>query len=168
MWKLLKSCGRLAVLVRPAPDRHHGVLEPEELRRRLDAIRTLRGLRQVDLAALVETDGHGKHDVGRLERGDVHLSPSLRRSLAHHLQVPEDWFTEPDLDRVIASRGAADPDQLDRIEAWLEQNQQLLLLIAAERGLIEPTGADRAFRDVRAWLAKREGQDPPSAQPGAG
>lgn len=80
-------------------------LSVEELKRRIDAARTIRGLRQVDLAELLEADGHGKHDVGRLERGDLPLTRALRRSLAEHLKVPERWFTDPDLDLT-----AEDPD----------------------------------------------------------
>lgn len=74
------------------------MLDPEEIKRRLDAARTLRGLKQTDLAELVHADGLGKHDVGRLERGSIPLTRALRDSLCRHLRVPEAWFTDPDLD----------------------------------------------------------------------
>lgn len=112
------------------------MLAPDELKRRIDAARTLRGLRQVDIAALVESDGHGKHDVGRLERGDVHLTPSLRRSLAHHLGVPETWFTEPDMDQVLIAPDAE--TQLDRLEETLSDMRAERERVATEiRGLLD-------------------------------
>jgi transcriptional regulator with XRE-family HTH domain len=74
------------------------VLPPDELKRRIDAFRTLKGLRQVDLAELLVADGFGKQDVGRLERGDVPLTRARRRSLAEHLGVPERWLVDEELD----------------------------------------------------------------------
>jgi transcriptional regulator with XRE-family HTH domain len=89
-------------------------LEPEELKNRVAGARTLRGMSQAQLGALVAGDGHGKHDVGRLERGELILTRSLRRSLAEHLSVPEAWF----VDETIEIPGSADDEagQLDRIE----------------------------------------------------
>jgi transcriptional regulator with XRE-family HTH domain len=89
-------------------------LEPEELKNRVAGARKLRGMSQAQLGALVAGDGHGKHDVGRLERGELILTRSLRRSLAEHLSVPEAWF----VDETIEIPGSADDEagQLDRIE----------------------------------------------------
>lgn len=50
---------------------------------------------QEKLGALVEQEGYGKHDIGRLERMDeqVVLTPGRRAALVKHLKVPEAWFT---------------------------------------------------------------------------
>lgn len=114
------------------------MLETDELKRRIDAARTIRGLRQVDLAALVESDGLGKQTVGRLERGDIPLTRALRRSLADHLAVPESWFVDDHLD---LNGGAQDTGQLDRIEAKLD-----LLLTAL--GLVQDQARDASSEFV--------------------
>lgn len=71
------------------------VLSSEEIRRRIVAARELIGMSQEDLGALLEQEGYGKHDVGRLERRDpkMPLTPGRRTALAKHLRVPEAWFT---------------------------------------------------------------------------
>lgn len=94
------------------------MLPPEELRRRIDAARTLKGLRQSDLAQLLVEDGHGKHDVGRLERGDIPLSRALKHSLAEHLGVPEEWFTADSIDPG-QTHGVDIAARLDALEAKL-------------------------------------------------
>lgn len=79
------------------PDRWYSkgdmALPTEELKRRIDAARTLRGLKQRQLADLLEADGLGKHDVGRLERGELDLRRVHLDALKRHLQMPEWWFT---------------------------------------------------------------------------
>lgn len=107
------------------------MLDTEELKRRLDALRRLRGLRQEDLAQLVHEDGFGKHDVGRIERGDPTLpfSPGLRRSIAGHLGVPERWFTDAELGGLLSPPEPSGPDldiaaRLDRMQAILDRLEQ--------------------------------------------
>lgn len=77
------------------------MLEPEELKRRIEAARILRGLRQVDLSPLLEADGLGKTDLGRIERGEVPMRRIHRDALARHLRVPEWWFTVEDVDVLV-------------------------------------------------------------------
>lgn len=93
------------------------MLAPDELRRRIDAARTLRGMKQTDLAEKMAQDGLGKYDLGRIERGDERLpfSASHRRSLAHHLRVPEAWFTEPDADTLIHEPAPELEERIDEL-----------------------------------------------------
>jgi transcriptional regulator with XRE-family HTH domain len=77
------------------------VLDSHELKRRLDAARRLRGMKQTDLAELLVAEGFGKHDVGRLERGELALQRKFIDALCRHLRVPERWFTEPDVDIIV-------------------------------------------------------------------
>jgi transcriptional regulator with XRE-family HTH domain len=74
------------------------MLDKDELKRRIDAFRTLRGLTQVDLAELFASKGHGTQELGRLERGVLPLTEIRRRSLAEILGVPEAWFVDATLD----------------------------------------------------------------------
>lgn len=144
------------------------MLDPDELKNRIDGFRTLRGLTQNELAALVAADGFGKHDVGRIERGDLTLTKALRRSIAEHLAVPEQWLVADPLD-LAGTEGT----QLDRIE----QNQHLLLQAAAE--LLDATRSEGAeplplageLRRLVAGLpptAPRPTQDEPQVEPGTG
>lgn len=91
------------------------MLTSEELKRRIDAARTLRGLTQEALSELVAADGLGKTTVGRVERGEMDLRKAVRNSLCEHLDVPAWWFTD---DYVVIERAAT--SQLDRIEAKLD------------------------------------------------
>lgn len=77
------------------------MLSDDELRRRLIAARTLRGLTQTDLGELLKQDGLGKHDPGRIERGGLTMQRAHREAFAHHLGVPTTWFTEPDVDVIV-------------------------------------------------------------------
>lgn len=77
------------------------MLNKNELKRRLDAARTLRGMTQAELAARLHEDGFGKQDLGRIERGDMPLQRMRRVIIAGHLGVPEAWFTDPDLDKLV-------------------------------------------------------------------
>ena len=92
------------------------MLEAEELKRRIEAARTLRGLKQTELAALLAEDGLGKSDLGRIERGDMTMQRIHRDAIARHLGVPDEWLTEPDVDTIVRP---ASPTQLDRLEAML-------------------------------------------------
>jgi len=102
------------------------VLEAKELKRRIDAARTLRGLTQAQLAKLFVAEGFGTQDIGRIERGGLDLTRARRRSLADLLQVPETWFTEEHLDLTATM----DDKRLERITddvAAVLENQRTIL-----------------------------------------
>lgn len=90
------------------------MLENEELKRRLDAARTLRGLTQNQLAALLAEDGLGKHDLGRIERGSLVMQRVHREAIARRLRIPEWWLTVEDIDVVV---GLQPPPRLTPEEA---------------------------------------------------
>jgi transcriptional regulator with XRE-family HTH domain len=88
------------------------MLDKDELKLRIDAFRTLRGLTQADLAELFAAKGHGSQELGRLERGALPLTEIRRRSLAEILDVPEHWFVDERVD-LTAARGG-EPARTDR------------------------------------------------------
>lgn len=118
------------------------MLSAEEIKRRLVALRELRGMSQRDLALKMQEDGWGLNDLGKIERGDpkIPFSRGRRRSAAEHLHVREEWFTEPDLDLLL---GEPPEIQLDRVEAKLD-----FILAALE--LREPAEDDGPARVVEA------------------
>lgn len=77
------------------------MLPDEEIQRRIKAVRILRGMSQNDLGALLATDGLGKHDVGRIERGALSMQRAHRESICRHLRIPEAWLTDPNLDALL-------------------------------------------------------------------
>lgn len=108
------------------------MLDRPELTRRIKAARELRGVSQDELAERLAQEGLGKHDLGRLERGEssVVLTPVRRYALAHALRVPERWFTDESVDAIVAYDG--DPPS---IEAHLASLTELLLEAHHERQL---------------------------------
>jgi transcriptional regulator with XRE-family HTH domain len=100
---------------------HPVVLPQEELKRRIAALRKLRGMSQVELGALVEEEGWGKLDVGRIERGDVPMTPGRLDAIARHLGVAREWLTEPDLDVLLGHPGAPSQEAIERIDSTLRQ-----------------------------------------------
>lgn len=71
----------------------------------------------------------GKGDVGRMERGDLALSPARRRALSEILEVPEAWWTAEDpfdqralmvpmLEQVMR---LLEPEERQVLERWLQQ-----------------------------------------------
>jgi len=138
------------------------MLDTATLKRRIDAARTLRGLTQNDLAALVHGDGFGKHDVGRLERGDIILSEGLQHSLSRHLRVPPTWFTDEDLIFDAPASGAMElqhPDavieRLDRLLGRLIAHDEFSREVASVRGKQRP---DLIAHRVVAMLEKHTEQ----------
>lgn len=74
------------------------VVDQQMLKQRIDAARALRGVTQAQLNKLFEADGLGKHDVGRLERGELPLRRIHLDALIRHLRVPEWWFTQDEIE----------------------------------------------------------------------
>jgi transcriptional regulator with XRE-family HTH domain len=126
------------------------VLDKTELKTRIDALRTLRGLTQVELAELFAAKGHGTQELGRLERGALPLTDIRKRTLAEILEVPERFFedehidlaahgllADPQLDRLeqavadLASRHEQAHEEREAIRALLNQQSQILAEIAA-------------------------------------
>lgn len=73
----------------------------EELRRRLKALRVLRGVTQVELGRQLKAEGVPEYDLARAEQGKKDMSSNLRRELARILRAPESYFLAPDLDEVL-------------------------------------------------------------------
>lgn len=133
------------------------MLDARTIKERIDAARTLRGLTQTELGDLLHSDGLGKHDVGRIERGTMTLQAVHRHALCRHLGVPEDWFLEPDLDRLLGIISSDEiRDRLERIETALDD------LAADDGGRVKPSVTERA----RAAAQRLAGT--PEASPGTG
>lgn len=112
-------------------------LPTEELKRRIDAARTLRGLKQSELAALLEEDGLGKHDAGRLERGELDLRRVHLDALTRQLRMPEWWFTASEIH--LTEVPPADLSQrLDEIGEQLEVIRFAVDVRAAEQDSAQP------------------------------
>lgn len=90
-------------------------LSKDEIRRRIVAARTLRGMEQTELASLMADDGLGKHDLGKIERGGMTMQATHRRSIAHHLRMSERWFMEDNIDGLLSDPGD-DPDLSDLVD----------------------------------------------------
>lgn len=106
-------------------------LPTEELKRRIDAARTLRGLNQKELAGLLQADGLGKHDVGRLERGELDLRRVHLDALRRHLQMPEWWFTADTVDLPDATPATVEA-KLDALADQLGAIEMQIAVIAAD------------------------------------
>lgn len=78
-------------------------MDAQTVTQRIRAARTLRGLEQAGLDALFAADGLGKQEASRLERGELPLTAARRHALVRHLRVPEEWFTEDDVDQVVGT-----------------------------------------------------------------
>ena len=74
-------------------------LNQDEITRRLRAARFLRDLSQEDLGDAMKALGAGKMDAGRIERGQMELTPARQWALCQALHVPEYWWTTPNVDR---------------------------------------------------------------------
>lgn len=130
------------------------MLPADEIKRRVDAARTLRGMTQTQLAELVHADGLGKHDIGRLERGDIPLTRVLRDALCRHLGVPEEWFTEPSVDRLVAR-----PMRAEDVRAHLERIEAGLRLLAAVEPPPPPAELTRMPESPAPTAGSTDGRD---------
>lgn len=102
-------------------------VDADEVKRRIEAARILRGISQLELARMFEEDGLGKTEAGRLERGDLPLTRVRRDALCRNLGVPERWFTADSVDEIVGLGGESAGD-LTRAAALLAPQ----LLAAAE------------------------------------
>lgn len=91
----------------------------EELRRRIEAARILRGISQDDMDVMGHADGLRKQELSRTERGDLPLTRIRRDVLARVLRVPERWLLAETVDEIVA----APPTEADiarRLDALTE------------------------------------------------
>lgn len=125
-------------------------MTPAERKRRIEAARILRGISQQELNRLVAADGLDKLAAGRVERGEIPLTPALRHSICRHLRVPEAWLREADVDVLVGyqqePRGALTDDEIRRAAQLL--GPQLLaaareLQLASEPAPQAPAAQDR-------------------------
>lgn len=122
------------------------MLDQEELDRRLKAIRELRRLSQTELGKLLAAEGFGKHDLGRVERGQMAMQGALRREVARILRVPEETFLAEDIDTVLF--GAPSDDRLARLEAKLDPLDRIEKRIAAIEATLEATAKGPAKKPL--------------------
>lgn len=132
------------------------MLTTSELKRRIDAARTLRGLTQEELGQRFADEGFGRHDVGRIERGRMPLMGARRRTLALVLDVPESWFTDDYLD--LAGTAPWPRTQIDRLEAKLDRLLAVLGVTEQDSGPIVQWLADQAA-EADAEALERELQE---------
>lgn len=107
----------------PHPVYEHVVsLNHDELARRIEAARVLRGLSQADVNERFEKLGAGKQTAGRVERGNKPFEEMHEMLFARVLNVPVRWFTEPDVDVIIGLKPPAvlTPGELAEILARLQ------------------------------------------------
>lgn len=122
-------------------------LPQDELKRRIDAARTLRGMTQRELGDRLAEDGFGKHDLGRVERGDPRMpfNNAILRALCHHLEVPERWFTDRHLTFHDHPPAEVDQHLLTEIHALVSQGVDVLL--SHDRYTREAASALRELRE---------------------
>jgi transcriptional regulator with XRE-family HTH domain len=126
-------------------------LTPEETVRRIVAARKLRGVSQTKVGEALEASGDfGLHDIARIERGEMHLTPGRRHALSDILSIPEWWFTRSADELFLPAQG-----DLARIESKLDG---LLDLLAPE-----PAHRDR-MRRAEAEAARVRQGSPRSAE----
>lgn len=73
----------------------------EDLVRRMEAARILRGITRRQLGELFKLDGLGVQDPERLVRHEIEFERTHMRAACEHLRVPERWFTAEDVDEIV-------------------------------------------------------------------
>lgn len=68
-------------------------MDSEDVKRRIEAGRILRGIDQVAMDRLGHAEGLGKQELGRLERGKLPFTRVHRDVLCRVLRLPAWWFT---------------------------------------------------------------------------
>lgn len=109
---------------------------------------------QKQLGALLEADGLGKHDLGRIERGDLTMQKVHREALVRHLGVPERWLLNENVDEIVGLTAPAVPalsperlEQLDGLLPQLAEDVQALLRATAETASVS-AGDGRSDRQT--------------------
>lgn len=91
-------------------------LPQDEIKRRIHAARTIRGISQASFDALGAKDGFGKGEMSRVERGELQFREGKHlAAICRYLDVPEWWLTAEHIDL------AREASQLDRIEQRLSE-----------------------------------------------
>lgn len=86
----------------------------DDLVRRMEAARILRGKSRRELGELFKLDGLGVQDPERLVRHEIEFEAKHMRAACAHLRVPERWFTAETVDEVL---GISDEVSLARTVA---------------------------------------------------
>lgn len=96
-------------------------LSQEEIRRRIAALRELRGMTQNDMNEAFAALGGPKTDAGRAERGTIPLTDVHLMLFVRALRVPPYWFTEEDIDVLLGNkpRRAFSPEEAAALLAQL-------------------------------------------------
>lgn len=106
-------------------------MDGAEISRRIEALRTLRGLTQVQLDVLGHELGLRKQELSRTERGELPMNSVRRHVLSRVLDVPEDWLREEDVDRLV--HAIEDVRTLEQtLEASERRRQEDLAAVASE------------------------------------
>jgi transcriptional regulator with XRE-family HTH domain len=86
-----------------------GVLPHPTIKSRLKALRELRGISQKEFSVQCASYGLDKQEGGRVERGDIEFRGKHVPVFSAVLNVPMDWWTDPDLDRLLWAADSGDP-----------------------------------------------------------
>lgn len=103
------------------------LVEPGEIKRRIEAARVLRGISQPEMDRLGADLGLPKQELSRTERGELPWSQARAMILQRVLGVPDRWFTEPKVDALVGLTAPEDltPEAmrglLERLIAGLDQ-----------------------------------------------
>lgn len=73
----------------------------DDLVRRMEAARILRGISRRQLGELFKLDGLGVQDPERLARGEIDFERKHLLAACDRLRVPERWFTAETVDEVV-------------------------------------------------------------------
>jgi hypothetical protein len=131
-------------------------LKRDEIKRRIEGARILRGISQAKLNELGAADGFGREEMGRVERGELDFRPGKHLDpLCRYLMVPRWWFTADEL-----NFGSVDaPPSPDEVSSLLAQ--QTVLLSDIRTAVVE----ERQIRDEIADLIDRRAREIVEASP---
>lgn len=93
------------------------MLDREEIKRRMEAARKLRGLSQAELGERFAADDLGKMDPQQIERGIMPLRGARLAAACKHLRVPERWFTAEDVDEIVGLTSTDEPALAKQVAA---------------------------------------------------
>jgi hypothetical protein len=87
-------------------------MDAEDVKRRIEAARMLRGIEQQQLDRLGHAEGLGKQELSRTERGELPLTRVRRDVLLRLLRLPDRWLVSDDIDEVVGFDQAAPAPRL--------------------------------------------------------